>query len=67
MIFSDIKNKKYKTKNGKSENFKELFSPLNYTWKELFKLMNKIKIIWHMNKFDNTFNLDLQSLNKFIY
>ena len=49
------------------KNVRELISPINYTWKQLFKIMNKIKLIWHMKKFDNIFMLDSQSLNKCIY
>ena len=60
-------NSKITKKNGLKKNQKELISPLNYTWKELFKLMNKIKLIWHMRKFDNIFMLDTQALNKYIY
>lgn len=46
---------------------KELIGPKNYTWKGLFKLMNKSRKIWHMSKFNNELTLDMQSLNKFIY
>ena len=48
------------------KNNRELISPKNYSWKKLFSLMNKIKLIWHMNinKFDNIFILDLQTLNR---
>ena len=60
-------NSKITKKNGLKKNQKELISPLNYTWKEIFKLMNKIKLIWHMRKFDNIFMLDTQALNKYIY
>ena len=59
-------NSKNERKNGQKNN-KELISPLNYTWKGLFKLMNKIKLIWHKNKYDNVFMLDSQSLYKCIY
>ena len=58
-------NSKNERKNGQKNN-KELISPLNYTWKGLFKLMNKIKLIWHKNKYDNVFMLDSQSLYKCI-
>ena len=44
-----------------------LISPKNYTWKELFRMMNKINLIWHMKKYDDCFMLLSQSLNKFIY
>jgi hypothetical protein len=50
----------------KKNTFK-LISPKNYSWKELFKMMNKIKYIWHMKKFDVKFTLDMQSLNKCMY
>lgn len=59
----DISNRNYIQK----KSLTELISPINYTWKELFRLMNKIKIIWHMKKFDNSFTNDSQSLNKYIY
>ena len=59
-------NSKIEKKNAQKKN-KELISPLNYTWKGLFTLMNKIKLIWHINKFDNVFMLDSQSLYKCIY
>lgn len=59
----DISNRNYIQK----KSLTELISPINYTWKELFRLMNKIKIIWHMKRFDNSFTNDLQSLNKYIY
>ena len=64
-FINDDTNKKEK-KNNKNIS-KELISPINYTWKGIFKLMNKIKLIWHMNKFNNNFTLNTQSLNKFIY
>ena len=59
----DISNRNYIQK----KSLTELISPINYTWKELFRLMNKIKIIWHMKRFDNSFTNDSQSLNKYIY
>ena len=59
----DISNRNYIQK----KSLTELISPINYTWKELFRLMNKIKIIWLMKRFDNSFTNDLQSLNKYIY
>ena len=59
-------NSKNERKNGQNNN-KELISPLNYTWKGLFTIMNKIKLIWHINKYDNVFMLDSQSLYKCIY
>ena len=48
---------------------KELIRPKNYTWKGLFKIMNKSRKIWHMSKFNDelTLTLDTQSLNKYIY
>ena len=49
------------------KNSTELISPINYTWKQIYKFMNKIKLIWHMKKFDNSFTLDSQTLNKYIY
>ena len=52
-------------KNRKRSN--KLISPINYSWKAIFKIMNKIKSIWRMNKFDNIFTLNTQTLNKFIY
>ena len=35
----------------------ELIRPINYTWKNLYKMMNMIKKIWKMNKFDINFTL----------
>ena len=49
------------------KNSLESINPKNYTWKQLFKIMNKIKYTWHMKKFDDNFTLDMQSLNKCIY
>ena len=62
--FNNFNLKEKYNKNGVSE---ELIRPKNYTWKGMFKLMNKIKIIWLKQKFDNKYTLDSQSLNKFIY
>ena len=45
----------------------ELISPINYSWKQLFKMMNKIKILWRMDKFDINFTLNSQELHKIIY
>lgn len=56
-----------KGKYKKKKFSKELISPINYTWKGMFKLMNKIKLIWIIQKFDNKYTLDCQALNKFIY
>jgi hypothetical protein len=56
-----------KGNNNLIKNSNELICPINYTWKKLLKMMNKINLIWHMKKYDNTFLLDSQSLNKFIY
>ncbi len=52
---------------SKKKRSKELISPINYTWKGIFKIMNKMKSIWCMNKFDNIFTLNKQSLYKFMY
>ena len=54
-------------KNNKKRVSEELIRPINYTWKSMFKLMNKIKLKWLMQKFDNSYTLDSQVLNKFIY
>ena len=57
-----------KGKYNKKKISEELIRPINYTWKGMFKLMNKIKLIWHMHKFnDNKYTLDSQTLNKCIY
>ena len=56
-----------KGKNNQKKISKNLISPKNYKWKGLFRIMNKIRLIWHMNKFNNEFTLKTQSLNKFIY
>ena len=57
-----------KGKYNKKKISEELIRPINYTWKGMFKLMNKIKLIWLMHKFnDNKYTLDSQTLNKFIY
>ena len=53
-------------KNYKKE-ITELISPINYSWKSLYKMMNKIKTIWRMNIFDINFTLDSQELHKIIY
>ena len=45
----------------------ENISPINYSWKELYRIMNKIKIEWIMNKFDINYNLNAQELHKIIY
>ncbi len=53
--------------NVPKKNSFESKNPNNYSWKKLFIIMNKIKYTWHMKKFDNTFTLDMQSLNKCMY
>ena len=53
-------------KNYKKE-ITELISPINYSWKSLYKILNKIKTIWRMNIFDINFTLDSQELHKIIY
>ena len=45
----------------------ELIRPINYTWKNLYKMMNMIKTLWRMNKFDINFTLNSQELHKIIY
>ena len=44
-----------------------LIHPINYTWKQMYKMMNKIKRMWNMNVFDINFNLDMQELSKIIF
>ena len=44
-----------------------LIHPINYTWKQMYKMMNKIKRMWNMNLFDINFNLDMQELSKIIF
>ena len=41
--------------------------PINYTWKEFFKMMNEIKTIWRIEKFNTNYSLNLQDLHKIIY
>ena len=45
----------------------ELIRPINYSWKNLYKMMNMIKTLWRMNKFDINFTLNSQELHKIIY
>ena len=45
----------------------EFISPINYSWKQLYKIMNKIKIIWRLDKFDINYTLNKQELHKIIY
>ena len=45
----------------------ELIRPINYTLKNLYKMMNMIKTLWRMNKFDINFTLNSQELHKIIY
>ena len=45
----------------------KLIRPINYTWKNLYKMMNMIKTLWRMNKFDINFTLNSQELHKIIY
>ena len=57
---------KIKTKTQKRPT-SEFINPINYTWKNIYKIMNKIKSIWRMNSFGTNFNLDIQQLFKIIY
>ena len=45
----------------------ELIRPINYSWKNLYKMMNMIKTLWRMNKFNINFTLNSQELHKVIY
>ena len=45
----------------------EFISPINYSWKQLYKITNKIKILWRMDKFDINYTLNMQELHKIIY
>ena len=45
----------------------DFISPINYTWKYAFKMMNKIKTIWRMETFNTNYSLNLQELHKIIY
>ena len=45
----------------------DFISPINYTWKNAFKMMNKIKTIWRMETFNTNYSLNLQELHKIIY
>ena len=59
--------------NTKEKNIKpkkqitEFIRPINYSWKQLYKMMNKIKILWRLDKFDINFTLNSQELHKIIY
>ena len=62
----------YKCKNGINIKHKdqiiEFKNPINYSWKQLYSMMNKIKIIWRKKKFDDIkFTLNSQELHKIIY
>jgi len=39
----------------------------NISWKSLYNLMNKIRIIWRMKHFNNELTLEFQSLSQFIF
>ena len=45
----------------------DFIRPINYTWKEFFKMMNEIKTIWRIEKFNTNYSLNLQDLHKIIY
>ena len=45
----------------------EFISLINYSWKQLYIIMNKIKILWRMDKFDINYTLNKQELHKIIY
>ena len=45
----------------------EFISPINYSWKQLYKIMNQIKTKWRMNTFDINFTLNSQELHNIIY
>ena len=69
MLDNDI-NSLYGKNKSKIINKKKFSSDiklLNYTWKKMYKMMNKIKKMWYMNLFDINFNLDMQKLYKIIY
>ena len=59
--------------NTKEKNIKpkkqitEFIRPINYSWKQLYKMMNKIKILWRLDKFDINFTLNSQELHKIMY
>ena len=45
----------------------DFIRPINYTWKQFFKMMNKIKTIWRIETFNTNYSLNLQELHKIIY
>ena len=60
--------KKNSTKIISSKNKRiDSIKPINYTWKEFFKMMNEIKTIWRIEKFNTNYSLNLQDLHKIIY
>ena len=45
----------------------EFIRPIHYTWKQFFRMMNKIKTIWRLDTFNINYTLSLQELHKIIY
>ena len=57
----------FNTNNNKNKTY-GIESPNNYTWKNLFSTMNKIKNLWCIPRFKNCIlNLDFQNLHQTIY
>ena len=57
----------FPTNNNKNKTY-GIESPINYTWKNLFSIMKKIKNLWCIPQFKNyMINLDFQNLHQKIY
>ena len=45
----------------------DFIRPINYTWRQFLKMMNKIKTKWRFETFNINYSLELQELHKIIY
>jgi len=61
-----IKNNEKKIISDKNQII-EFIRPIHYTWKQFFRMMNKIKTIWRLDTFNINYTLSLQELHKIIY
>ena len=61
-----IKNNEKKIISNKNQII-EFIRPIHYTWKQFFRMMNKIKTIWRLDTFNINYTLSLQELHKIIY
>ena len=61
-----IKNNEKKIISDKNQMI-EFIRPMHYTWKQFFRMMNKIKTIWRLDTFNINYTLSLQELHKIIY